>query len=284
MAFSNLFRTFEGNSLAHRLDPRTKLILLLLISVLSVLIDRPLPLTLLFAAVLLLQLSAGVPLRQTRYLYYSFPMIFFAIALSQGFFYWGSQLTPLFTLISQKGALLGFHIPGISSLLAHFPGELIFYKEGFIYGSLQSLRAMTLLTAGLTLALTTHPIDILFGLRKFRLPYEVCFIISMSMRFLPQIMDEIRENFRAQQARGFVLKDCSFRDKMAASARILDTLFVRWIQGARDMALAIDLRGFRAAPQRTFVHERHFHFRDTAVIAASLVACLALWFWDGTGF
>lgn len=280
MPLSSLFRTFEGASPVHRLDPRTKLILLALTSVLSVLIERPGPLLLLFGLVLSIHFLARVPFAQTRYLYYSYPMIFLAIACSQGFFYWGPQLTPLFTLVSKNGSLLGFSIPGFSTLLTHFPGELIFYREGFLYGLGQSLRAITLLTAGLTLALTTHPIDILFGLRKFRFPYEICFIISMSLRFLPQIMDEIRANFRAQAARGFVLKNCSLRDKLSASARILETLFVRWIQGARDMALAIDLRAFRALPRRTFVHERAFQRFDAGAMACGALLCLMIYFFD----
>lgn len=276
MALSNLFRAHEGNSLIYRLDPRTKLVLVMLSSVMSLLLNSPLALLALFLLTLGCHLSARVPFSKTKYLYLSYPSVFLAIACTQGFFYWGPQLTPVFTLIASDGKLLGFQLPFLSPLLARVPGELIFYWEGFVYGSIQSLRTLTLLTAGLTLALTTHPIDILFGLRRFKLPYELCFIVSMSIRFLPQIMDEIRENFRAQRARGFLLKECPLKDKLKAGARILDTLFVRWIQGARDMALAIDLRAFRALPHRTFVHERRAGKADALTLLASLIILGAL--------
>ena len=128
-------------------------------------------------------------------------LLFIFIALGQGFFYWGAQMTPLLTVINKEGALLGFSIPGISSALKRFPGEIIFYKEGFFYGLIQACRINALLVAGITLALTTHPMDLLYSLRKLKFPYELCFLISMSLRFLPQIMDEIKENFRGKWSR-----------------------------------------------------------------------------------
>lgn len=271
MSLASLFRTYEGNSFIHRLDPRTKLIFLFLVSYLAVFFTRPVYLIALFSFVLFCHFSARIPFRRAKYIYFSYPLVFLFIAIGQGFFFWGAQLNPLFVLISKEGALLGWVIPSLSSIFRVFPGEVVFYQEGFVYGLIQAFRTATLLTAGLTLALTTHPIELLYALRKFKLPYELCFLISMSLRFLPQIMDEIRENFRAQKARGFLLKKFSLRDKIAAAAQICDTLIIRWIQGVRDMALAIDLRGFRLYPNRTFVVEKTLQKRDGLVLGFSLI-------------
>jgi len=279
MPLSSLFRVYEGNSFLHRLDPRTKLIALVLCSILAVTFTETFSLIGLFCFIFILHLSARIPLRRAKYLYFSYPLLFFFIAFGQGFFFWGSKMTPLFTVIGPDGSFLGLNMPLLSAILEHFPGEVVFYKEGFVYGLVQAFRSATLLTAGLTLALTTHPMDLLYSLRKLKLPYELCFLISMSLRFLPQIMDEIRENFRAQKARGFVLNKFSLKDKIAAVAQIADTLIIRWIQGVRDMALAIDLRGFRLYPSRTFVHERTLEVRDWVVLGIScftfvLLICL----------
>lgn len=269
MPVSSIFRIYEGDSFLHRLDPRTKLILLGLVSVLAVSLVQTTSLFLLFMFVLIAHFSAKIPFRRAKYLYFAFPLLFIFIAVGQGFFFWGAQLTPVMTLVTEKGALFGFKIPFLSGLLKHFPGEVVFYKEGFVYGLIQASRSATLLTAGITLALTTHPIDLLYALRKFKLPYELCFLISMSLRFVPQVMDEIRENFRAQKARGFALSQLPFRDKIGAVFQVCDTLIIRWIQGVRDMALAIDLRGFRIYPTRTFVNEKRLQLRDFAVLILS---------------
>jgi len=277
MPVSSIFRIYEGNSFLHRLDPRTKLILLGLISLLAVTFVKAGALFSLFIFVLIAHTMAKIPFSRSKYLYISYPFIFFFIAVGQGFFYWGAQLTPLFTVVSENGALFGLSIPGLSSLLKYFPGEVVFYKEGFMYGLVQACRSAALLTAGITLALTTHPIDLLYALRKFKLPYELCFLISMSLRFVPQVMDEIRENFRAQKARGFVLRKLPFKDKIAAAFQVCDTLIIRWIQGVRDMALAIDLRGFRLYPTRTFVNEKQFQPKDYIVLGFSALG-LGLFF------
>lgn len=116
--------------------------------------------------------------------------------------------------------------------------------------------------------------QLLYALRKFKLPFELCFLISMSLRFIPQIMDEIHENFRAQQARGFVLQKLRVKDKIKALSQICDTLIVRWIQGVRDMALAIDLRGFRLYPKRTYVYERSLGKKDWAILAVTSILFL----------
>ncbi len=276
MSLSGLFKTYEGKTFLHQLDSRTKLICLFLISILSVVFTTPLQLISLFAAVFLCHLTAKIPLSRVKYLYLAYPFIFFFIALGQGFFFWGTQLTPLVVMVSKEGALFGWSFPYLSSLLKHFPGEVTFYREGFLYGLLQALRTVTLLTVGLTLALTTHPIQILYALRKFKFPFELCFLISMSLRFIPQIMDEISENLRAQQARGLVLQKLALRDKLRGLSQICDTLILRWIQGVRDMALAIDLRGFRLHPTRTFVYEHKLERRDWIVLSASCILFFAV--------
>ena len=276
MSLSGLFKTYEGKTFLHQLDSRTKLISLFLISTLSVLFTTPVQLISLFVAVFCCHLTAKIPLSRVKYLYLAYPFIFFFIAVGQGLFFWGAQLTPLVVVVNPEGALLGWNIPYLSSLLKNFPGEVTFYQEGFAYGLLQSLRTATLLTAGLTLALTTHPIQILYALRKFKLPFELCFLISMSLRFIPQIMDEISENLRAQQARGLVLRKLPLRDKLRALSQICDTLILRWIQGVREMALAIDLRGFRLYPHRTFVYEHALERRDWIVLGLSLMGFIVV--------
>ncbi len=243
----------------------------MIISIFAVLLATVGQLICLFFGVFALHLCAKIPLTRTKYLYLSYPFIFLLVALGQGLFFWGSQVKPLFTIITPEGFLFGWDIPLLSAWLKIFPGEVVFYKEGFFYGLVQALRTATLLTAGLTLALTTHPIQILYALRKFRLPFELCFLISMSLRFIPQIMDEIRENFRAQKARGFTLKQLSLKDKLLATSQICDTLILRWIQGVRDMALAIDLRGFRLHPTRTYIEEHFFQKRDQVVLGISFI-------------
>lgn len=269
MPISGLFKTYEADTFLHRLDPRTKLICLMIISIFAVLLATAAQLVFLFLSVFVIHLCAKIPLTRTKYLYFSYPFIFLLVAFGQGIFFWGSQVKPLFTIITPEGALFGLNIPLLSAWLKTFPGEVVFYKEGFFYGLVQALRTATLLTAGLTLALTTHPIQILYALRKFRLPFELCFLISMSLRFIPQIMDEIRENFRAQKARGFTLKQLSLKDKLLAASQICDTLILRWIQGVRDMALAIDLRGFRLYPKRTYIEEHFLQKKDWVVLGTS---------------
>jgi len=278
MGFSNLFRYAHGDSFLHRLDPRVKMLGIIVLSLLVALFGSLWVLLGLWAVSLAAHLSAGIPWAKSKYLFYSYPFLVLVVAVSQGVFFWGEHERILLTIIDARGAFLGFAIPGVSGLLAKWPGPVGFYQEGFVYGLIQSLRAVTLLTAGLTVALTTHPVAMLFGLRKLWLPYEFCFIVTMAIRFLPQIMDDVKTVLDAQRARGLALRRFGPRDKLRTSQRLLQTVLITTLQRSRDTALAIDIRGFRAYPTRTFARERVLRASDLACLIG-LLAAAALGVW-----
>jgi len=266
MHLSSLFKYYQADSVVHHLDGRVKLTFLFFLSLAIILFENPFILLVFWLLSLGFFALAKIPIRKSKYLWIACVMVVLLTALSQGIFYFGSKHHLLVTLISEEGQVFGASIPYVSRWLAAFPGHLAIYQEGIVYGVIQSLRILTLMTVAWTLALTTHPMDLLFALRKFRIPYEFCFLIGLSLRFIPQILDQIQANIQAQKARGFSFSNFSFFDKWLAFSRMFKSVFITLIQSTRDNALAIDLRAFRIHKERTFVKDPPLVLRDKYLI------------------
>jgi len=247
VTLGGLLEYTPGESWPHRLDPRVKLLGLTLLAVAAVLLEDWRLLALLWLLTLFHFAAARVPWAKARYLWFSFPILFLALGLSQGIFYHRPQSEELFCLLDEEGFLFGrWWLPWISDALGRFPGKVAFYAEGFRWGTRQSLRCVMLLTAGLGVAMTTHPSAVLAALRRVRLPFELALLVAMTLRFVPLILSRAGESVAAQRARGLDWKKLSAPRKLAAGWRSVRTVLFSTLQTARETALAMDLKACRA--------------------------------------
>lgn len=258
-----LVQYFPGDSLLHRLDPRTK-VAVVLSAAMSVLTAANwqgfvLAAGLVLAAVALTRLPARVFLRGLRGLWVLLAITFLVQLL----------LTP-------GEVLLGL-------------GPLKISREGLTAGVLIFLRLSLLILAASLLTLTTSPISLTAGLESMLSPlqrlglpaHELAMMMTIALRFIPTLLQEAQSLLRAQRSRG-----ARFSAGGPANwARSLLPLFVPLIAGAlrraEDLATAMEARCYRGGANRTRIRGLAFNSLDYAagvVVLAVLAGSVALRF------
>lgn len=251
-------RYIPGDSFVHRLDPRSKLLFVFAFIVIVFLANNAV------TYALLLAFTLGVILLSRIKLYFLInglkPVIFLMIFTFL-----------IHILFTREGAVL-----------VDF-GFLKIYEEGLKQGIFISIRFLVLVFMTSVLTLTTSPISITDGvetllnpLKKVKLPvHELALMMSISLRFIPTLMDETDKIMKAQMARGSDLSAGSLKDRLKAVVPLLVPLFVSAFKRAEDLATAMEVRGYRGGEGRTRYRQLKWDLGDTLALA-SLVVMLVL--------
>jgi len=102
--------------------------------------------------------------------------------------------------------------------------------------------------------MSTSPRDLLLGMTKLKMPYELAFMLTLAIRFVPVITREINHVIDAQKARGHKIK-FSFKQPIKSLETffpILIPTFYLLLIKAFDLSLSIEARAFRAFKTRTY--------------------------------
>jgi energy-coupling factor transport system permease protein len=272
-SLQGLFRSFEVDSPLHRLDPRTKLLLVLAVSIGAVLIGTPGLLALLVLSTVPFWALVRPSRSQVRTLLLLFLTIAFGVVLSQAFFYyWGT---------GPKLVLLPADFP----VLGPITGGIAIYLNGMIYGFVQSFRFIASMSVALLLVATTRPGDMIAALtdilparagrRSIGLPQEIAFMVSAAVSFAPVMIGEAEQILRAMQARGLNLH--GLRGMGRGLSYLFFPLITGMLRSGRQIALAADARAFRAVKERTSLVELHPGRADYLVAGyASTLICVAV--------
>ncbi len=241
---------FPGNSLAHRLDPRTKLILTVLYIVI------------LFCAkgfvsygVVALLLLTGVKVSGVA-----------PRALVRG-------LKPILFIICFTAVLNLFYTPG--EALASF-WIFTITKEGLVTAFFMVLRITMLIMGTFLLTYTTSPIALTDGLetllgplKRVKVPvHELSMIMSIALRFIPTLIEETDKIMSAQKARGADFESGNLLQRARALVPILVPLFISAFRRADELAIAMECRCYHGGEGRTKLHVLHYQLRDYLVLAA----------------
>lgn len=252
-------RYIPGNSFIHQLDPRSKL-LFIMFFVVSVFIANN-------------TATYGVLLVFT----------FFVITVS--------RIRLYFLLNGLKPVLFLVAFTLLIHLFFTKEGPVIFewgfmkiYEEGLRQGIFISIRFLILVLMTSILTLTTSPIsitdgmeDLLNPLKRFKLPvHELALMMSISLRFIPTLMDETDKILKAQLARGSDISTGSLKERIQAIIPLLIPLFVSAFKRAEDLAVAMEVRGYRGGEGRTRYRQLSWSWKDslTLLILAGVVVAL----------
>lgn len=142
---------------------------------------------------------------------------------------------------------------------------------------LLSIRLFTLLTVSFLFFFSIDPHEMGDALRKIGMPYEISFILTTSMRYVPLIGRIVRQIIDAQQARGIDLRPRikNISNFMALMMPLLVQSFIL----ADELALAMESRGF-GCKRRSTRKNYHFTLKEYGVIAISLGFLIALIWWE----
>ena len=244
-----------GDSAVHRLDPRTKILLMVAYIVLVFLVGR-LPVFLLPAAFVVgVVLLARVPLR-----------------------YLGSSVRPIRWLLVFMFIINLFFTQGRTVLVEWWIFRIT--QESLRQAVFITLRLLLLVMGTSLLTLTTSPIVLTDGLERllkplavFRFPaHELAMMMTIALRFIPLLMEEVERIQKAQMARGADFTSGNLIVRARSMIPILVPLFVSAFRRADELAMAMESRGYHGGEGRTRMRELHLHRRDLA--AAAVMAAL----------
>lgn len=253
---------FPGNTLAHRLDPRTKLT----VTVLYIVALFSAHSVYAYAA-LILTLLVSVRVSRVG-----------AKALLRG-------LKPVLFIIAFTAILNLFYTPGVE--LVHF---WIFRitVEGVRTAVTMMARITLLIMGTFLLTYTTSPIHLTDGLesllgplKKLRLPvHELAMMMSIALRFIPTLIEETDKIMSAQKARGADFESGNIFQRAKALVPLLVPLFVSAFRRADELATAMECRCYHGGDGRTKLHELHYAARDYLVLLYYLALAVGIMILD----
>jgi energy-coupling factor transport system permease protein len=156
-------------------------------------------------------------------------------------------------------------------------GTLVFLfikREALVYGILTAIKIDVVLVAGIVFLATTRNEEITIGLVKLGVPYVMCFAFSTALRLVPTFAATGATVVEAQRSRGLELDTGSLWSRMKAYVPLMAPIFLVSIRNANLMAMALESRGFGAAKKRTFYIQLRMRVADWLVLALA-VALLA---------
>ncbi len=212
----------DRDTFFHRLDPRTKIAILLITFVIVLYYQNPLWIMPISALVLLYGILADslINLKRIRY-------IMFVLAVS------GLILWNLFA-------------SGETKLFWIFTVESLAYSLGRV------LIMLTLITAGMIFMSTTRNEEFVIGMIRLGLPYRVGFAISTALRLVPTIVSSVFIIAQAQRSRGLDLDSGNILERIRKYLPLLVPVFVSTIRNTNVFGMALEAKGFGAREERTF--------------------------------
>lgn len=245
------FLYLDRDTWVHRLDPRTKMLLLVGSFVLAFLFVNPLyGLAVLALVVLFGALARSLAnLRRVRFI---LVMIGLVTVVLWSVFAQGT--TPLFLFVELESVLYGIGV---------------------------ALRIDATIVAGMVFLSTTRNEEIATGLVKLGLPYRFAFAVSTALRLVPTIAATGSTISQAQRSRGLDLESGNIFQRIKKNTPLLIPVFVSTIRSTNVFSMALESKGFGASPKRTYLLNPTMGRRDWAVLvvfALLLAAALALRF------
>lgn len=113
--------------------------------------------------------------------------------------------------------------------------------------------------------------EIIQALVQWKIPYEIAFMVSLAIRFLPILRDEAKDVFTAIQLRGIEIEKLSLFKRFKVYSYLFMPVLSGVIYRARELSTSIESRGFRAYPVRTSYIKLKLTVKDYILITASLI-------------
>lgn len=239
---------YPASSLVHSLDARSKLMVTILYMVCLFTAKNPGDYALLSGIFMGIVLLARIPLGK---IWRGMRMIFiFAL------------LTVVFNIFLYPGEELWRW------------GFLKITREGLMHGALMGLRILLLVAFGTLLTLTTKPMDLTDGLERLMHPlskigvpaHEIAMIMSIALRFIPTILEELERIILAQRARGADFSSKNIKSRIQQLLPLLVPLFVSAFRRADELAEAMEAKCYQGGAGRSHWRRSRWQIKDTLAL------------------
>jgi len=141
----------------------------------------------------------------------------------------------------------------------------ILTSGGIAMGVLVALRFIIFIIGAATL--TVYPARALIqAMVQMRMPYEIAYMVSIGLRFVPQFAEELKDALTALQLRGVVIEELKLRKRLSIYSYLLLPALVSSLQQAKELAMSMEMRAFRAMRERTSYFTLKLAGRDVAML------------------
>ncbi len=245
---------FPGKSVIHRMDPRTKLIVLVAYIVALFVAKSWVSYLACFAFLAVSIAASGIPLK----------------SIFRG-------MKPL-VMILVFTAVLNLFFTGGETVLVHF-WIITVTLEGVIRAFFMVTRILMLISASFLLTYTTSPISLTDGLeallsplKKLHVPvHELSMMMCIALRFIPTLIEETDKIMSAQKARGADFENGKLMDRVRALIPILVPLFISAFRRADELATAMECRCYQGGEGRTKMKLLRYQRGDLYAFGAGAV-------------
>lgn len=176
-------------------------------------------------------------------------------------------------------------VPRTTNYLAFTIGSWNVYWDSFIEAGRIILRLVLMVIISMILTSTTKPLDLteafewyLFPLKLIGFPsHIIAMIITLALRFIPTILDDVQRIMKAQTSRGVDFEKGSLFAKIRAIISLIIPLFVSAFIRSDELANAMECRGYDPNAKRTKYRKLHFRWWDlleTVVVLLIFGGCL----------
>lgn len=241
------------NSFVHRLDPRSKLLILVLMMIAVFYGYTSQVMTFVMGGILLLIIFVILLISR--------------ISLRQLF----SSLRALWIMIIIL-LLINVLVPPIgASRIAFSIGSYHIFWESLLQSAKIVLRLVMMISLTLILTATTKSLDLTYALEWYMYPlklikfptHEIAMTISIALRFIPTLLDETMRIMNAQASRGVDFEHGKIKEKIKAILSLIVPLFMSAFQRSEELANAMEARGYNPRAKRTRYRNLHWSMGDT---------------------
>ena len=245
---------FPGNSVVHRLDPRTKLIMLVVYIVALFCAVNWISYAVMFAFLAATIYISKIPVK----------------SIVRG-------MKPLVLILVFTGVLNLFFTTGEGDPLIDF-WIITIYAEGVVRAVFMVIRILMLISGTFLLTYTTSPISLTDGLESLlnplkviRLPvHELSMMMCIALRFIPTLIEETDKIMSAQKARGADFENGSLLQRVKALVPILVPLFISAFRRADELATAMECRCYQGGEGRTKMKLLRFSYFDFVALGIGI--------------
>jgi energy-coupling factor transport system permease protein len=252
---AEILQYVHKDAFLHRLHPYTKIVFIIVVSIMCIIVTEIFFLILMVLAML----AVAAYSRLLAELLQQLKMILVM-----------SVIFILITVITMpSGDILGYLIPQGVPVIG---GSVPITTGGLTIGIVLTLRFMVLIFAFQLFLMSTQPRDLVNAMEKVGLPIDYILMFIIALRFIPTLQIEGQRIHEAQLARGFN-PGTGFIGKIRSVAPIAIPLVSNALLRSNVLGLTIDMRGYRTG-KKTHVRERDLVTRDYAVIGVlAVVTC-----------
>lgn len=249
---------FPGNTIVHRMDPRTKLILVVVYIVALFCAKHFVTYGILLAALVVVICLSGMKLSVIM-----------------------KSMKPLLFIIVLTGILNLFYTTGEPVVTLW----VFTITDKGIYSAIFMVLRITMLICGtFMLTYTTSPISLTDGLEqllkplnKIRVPvHELAMMMCIALRFIPTLIEETDKIMSAQKARGADFETGSLFSRAKALIPILVPLFISSFRRADELAVAMECRCYHGGGGRTRMKELRYTVKDIFALITGILILVAV--------